>query len=101
MKQFFKIIFKFFLSLVFLYFFSYIKTSKDSSAKYYLKKQRQISKKDHERYHNLSEEEKAKKTHCDPEQYKNLSKSEKQKLVECRKKHYKARQNKNALQIKA
>ena len=44
---------------------------------------------------------KQKKTHYDPEQYKNPSKSEKQKLGECRKKYYKARQNKNAFQIKA
>ena len=42
-------------------FFTYIKITKDSSAKYYQNSKERLQKKVHERYHSLSKEEKEKK----------------------------------------
>ena len=61
--------------------------SKHSSAKYYPENKERLQKKPHERYQNLSKEEKGKKWQYGRERYKN-------KLVEFRKKY---RMRKNAL----
>ena len=50
---------------------------KKSSAKYYQKKQRKVSKKAGERYQDLSEEKKNKKVQYGRERYKNLPEDEK------------------------
>ena len=56
--------------------------SKNLSAKNLLsRKKRTTAKKAHERYQNLSKEEKQKKQRYDCESYKNLSEDEKQKVV--------------------
>ena len=59
---------------------------KDSSAKYYEKKQRKASEEACERYQDFSKEEKNKKQQYGCERYRNLQEDEKQKLVEYRKK---------------
>ena len=70
----------------FLWFFlTYIKISKDSSAKDYLNN-KEWQKKACEGYQSFSKEEKEKKWQYGHEWYKNLSEDEKQKLVEYRKK---------------
>ena len=67
---------------------------KNLSAKYYQENKERLQKKAHERYQNLSKEEKEKRQQqygC--ERYKNLSKDEKQKVAEYRKKYYRMRKN--------
>ena len=59
--------------------------SKDLSARYYKKNQRKASKKAHESYQDLYEEEKSKKQKCGRERYKNLPEDKKQRLAEYRK----------------
>ena len=61
--------------------FTYIKMSKDSSAKYYQNNIERLPKKARERYQSLSKEEKENQKNC-REQYKNLPEDEEQKLVE-------------------
>ena len=66
--------------------------SKNSSGKYY-QNNKEILKKAHERYQNLSEEEKEKKQQYRRERYKNIPEDGKQKLVEYRRKYFKMREN--------
>ena len=54
-----------------------------------------FNKKAHERYQDLSEEQKNKKQKYSRKQYKNLSEDEKQRLVEYRKNCIKMRNNKD------
>ena len=55
------------------------------SARYYQKNKKRIQKKSSEREQSLTEEEKNKNRECGHERYKNLSEDEKQRLVEYRK----------------
>ena len=59
--------------------------SKESSVTCYPKKQRKASRKAHQKYKILFEEEKNKKRQYGFERYKNFPEDEKQKLVESRK----------------
>ena len=76
------------------FFFTYIKISKDLSAKYYQNNKERLQKKFHEKYWSLSKGENGGKW------YKNFSEDERQNLVEYRKEYYKMRKNENASQIK-
>ena len=79
---------------MFLYFFLINIFHIYSSAKYYQENKESLQKTAHERYQNLSKEEKEKKKQQNGREcYKNLSEDEKQKLVEYRKKY---RMGKNA-----
>ena len=66
---------------------------KNLSAKYYQENNERLLKKAHERYQNISKEEKEKKQQYGCERYKNLSKDEKQKFVEYRAKYCRKRKN--------
>ena len=69
---------------------------KDSSARYYQKKNKEfVQKKSCERYQSFSEEGKNKKRECGCKRFENSSENEKQKLVDYRKKYYEMRKNKN------
>ena len=61
----------------FINFFTYIKMSKNSSAKYYQENKERLQKKICERYQSLSKKEKGKKQQYGCERYKNLSEDEK------------------------
>ena len=73
-------------------FFTYVKTDDNSSARYCQKIKERLQKKTHERYQNVSEEEKI-KSHIGRERYKNLSEYEKQRLIDYRKNYSKMRRN--------
>ena len=60
-----------------IFFFTYIKFPKDSSAKYYQNNKERLQKEAREKYQSLS-----KKQQYGFEQYKNIPEDEKQKLVE-------------------
>ena len=77
-------IFKSSYKSLFYFFYNFFIMPKNLSAECYqeYKVRRQ---KTHERYQNLSKEEKVKKRQYDRERYKNLSENEKQKLVEYKK----------------
>ena len=62
-------------------FFTYIKVSKDSSAKYYQNNIERLQLKACERYQSLPKEDKEKKWQYGCERYKNLPEDEKQRLV--------------------
>ena len=68
----------------FIYFFTFIKMSKDSSGKYCQNNKERPQKIAHERYQNLSKEEKEKKTKYSHEWYKDLPEVGKQVWVEYR-----------------
>ena len=61
----------------FINFFTYIKMSKNSSAKYYQENKERLQKKICKRYQSLSKKEKGKKQQYGRERYKNLSEDEK------------------------
>ena len=69
----------------FINFFTYVKLSKDSSAKHYQNNKERLQGKAREKYQSLSKEEKEKKQQYGHERYENLPEDEKQKLVEYRK----------------
>ena len=71
---------------VFTVFQTYIKMSKDFSAKYYQNNEERLQRKAPKRYQGLPKQEKEKKHQYVRERYKNLPENEKQKLVACRKK---------------
>ena len=79
--------------MIFYTFFTYIKISKNSSAKYYQENKERPQRKARKRYQSLSKKDKEKKWQYACELYKNLPQDEKQNLVEHRKKNYKMRKN--------
>ena len=72
-------------------FFTYLKMSKESSAKYYQSNKERLRKKTHERYQSLSKGEKEKQWQYGREPYQSLQEDEKQKLAEYRKRYYRMR----------
>ena len=71
-------------------FFTYLKMSKDSSAKYYENNKERLQKKARERCQSLSKGKKEKQWQYVCERYKSLQEDERQKLVGY-KKNYKMR----------
>ena len=63
--------------IFFIIFLTYIRTSKNLSAKYYQENKERLQKKARERYQNLSKEEKEKKQQYCRERQKNLSEEKK------------------------
>ena len=73
-------------------FFTYLKISEDSSAKYYQNNKERLEKKNLVKDIKVFLKKKKKKEwQNDLEQYKSLQEDEKQKLAEYRKKYYKMR----------
>ena len=72
-----------------IFFFTYTKIFKDSSAKYYQNNKERLQKKAPERYQSLSKEKEENMWQYGCERYKNLPEDEKQKLVQYRKKYSK------------
>ena len=81
------------LTVFFIIFFTYIKMSKDSSAKYYQNCKERLTKKVPERYQSFSTQEQEKKQQYGWERHKNLPGDEKPKPVKYRKKSYKMRKD--------
>ena len=77
------------ICFTFSFFFRYIKTSKNISAKYYQESKERLQKEACESF----QKRKEKKRQYSTGRYENLSEDEKQKLVEHRKKYYKMRKN--------
>ena len=61
-----------------IFFFTYGKICKDSSAKYHQDNKNRLQKKARENYQSLSKEGNEKQRKCKSERYKNLSADEKQ-----------------------
>ena len=70
----------------FIIFFTYIKTSKDSSAKYYQNNKERLGKKKIAKDISLSKEKIERKSLYGGERYKNLQQDEKQKLFRVKEK---------------